>query len=117
MSKSINTHNQMHDLGSKTLFSITKPTFTPFPEQILLPFPGSLEQPRTFSLFHPLFSLVPDVVYHIPGYWMKLCTGKGKNTEAGSSHHGSAVMNPTRIHEDVGYIPGLAQWVKDPAFL
>ena len=32
----------------------------------------------------------------------------------GRSHYGSAVMNPTGIHEDAGLIPGPTQWVKDP---
>ena len=34
-----------------------------------------------------------------------------------SSHCGSAVTNPTSIQEDVGLIPGLAQWIKDPVLL
>ena len=32
-----------------------------------------------------------------------------------SSHCGTVEMNPTRNHEVASSIPGLAQWVKDPA--
>ena len=32
-----------------------------------------------------------------------------------SSRSGAAKMNPTRNHEVVSSIPGLTQWVKDPA--
>ena len=40
-----------------------------------------------------------------------------KKEERGSSCHDSSVMNSTITHKDKGWIPGLAQWVKDMVLL
>jgi len=47
--------------------------------------------------------------YHSPAELASI-----KNTNGGSSCHGSVEMNLTDIHEGTGLIPGLAQCVKDP---
>ena len=40
---------------------------------------------------------------------------RGEVKMRGTSYRGSVATNTTRIHEDTGLIPGLAQWVKDLA--
>ena len=42
---------------------------------------------------------------------------KNGKTYRRSSHHGSAITNPTSIYEVPDLIPGFTQWVKDLALL
>ena len=50
-------------------------------------------------------------------YSKMLQCSKKKKSQFRSSHCGTAEMNPTSIHEGAGSIPGLTQWVRDPALL
>ena len=60
-----------------------------------------------------LQDLAPRPMLHHHLAWKVLCLLK-KGT-IGSSYCGSAGTNLTSIHEDMGSIPGRAQWLKDLA--
>ena len=57
--------------------------------------------------------LIDNVLVDVILGMIVICFLKSKLKFLGSSRWGSVVTNPRSIHEDVGSIPSLAQWVKD----
>ena len=54
-------------------------------------------------------NLISDTIFRVGS--------NGKNKNLGVPIVAQLVKKPTSIHEDAGLIPGLTQWVKDPALL
>ena len=57
--------------------------------------------------------LVPLHLFHTLSFQMFCC----RNINVGVPFVAQWVKNLTSVHEDVGLIPGLAEWVKNPALL
>ena len=70
----------------------------------------------SLSCIHTL--LLKLLILHGSMKWMREATWvKSENLRTSSSHCGTAETNPTRKHEVVSSIPGLAQRVKDLVLL
>ena len=56
------------------------------------------------------------IIRNLPRSWF-MWSGEvlWQKYDSWSFHHGSTIVNLTRIHVITGLIPGLTQWVKDPA--
>ena len=60
-----------------------------------------------YCLITQAYFLIPLCVFFFDSIYLEL--------PCWSSCHGAAETNPTRKHGVAALIPGLAQWVKDPA--
>ena len=58
-----------------------------------------------------------ELPYELAISLLSIYTPKELKAETGSSRRDSAETNLTINHEDVGLIPDLSEWVKDPVFL
>lgn len=107
MSRSLNTQYQIQDLELKLLSSTTESILMPFPGQIPIAFPGSLEQFRPlFSFFIPL---VADVVYHIPWYGGEVPSLNGAQKKVKNRLRIKTSLN---LNQAVGKEPwdGISSW-------
>ena len=78
------------------------------------PFPSYVTLHKVFHLSILIFFIVKFLVQTQK---LQLLFVANKNYNSWSFCSGSAAMNLTSIHEDVGLIPDLVQWFKDPLLL